>query len=125
MSGGIGRAVIGGVLAGDTGAIVGASTRPSKGIVNFLKIRIVLEDILEPYAEVNIIFTKTERCSLEYKNAFQSAQEIYSTIISIINSTKQNQRDESDQLRKYKKLLDDGIISQEEFEFKKKELLGL
>ncbi|WP_435583671.1 SHOCT domain-containing protein [Lactobacillus crispatus] len=30
-----------------------------------------------------------------------------------------------DQLRKYKKLADDGIITQDEFEAKKKQLLGL
>lgn len=32
---------------------------------------------------------------------------------------------EADELRKYKSLLDDGIINQEEFDKKKKELLGL
>lgn len=31
----------------------------------------------------------------------------------------------TDELRKYKELLDDGVISQEEFEVKKKQLLGL
>ena len=31
----------------------------------------------------------------------------------------------ADELRKYKKLLDDGVISQEEFDAKKKQLLGL
>ena len=33
--------------------------------------------------------------------------------------------DEADQLKKYKSLLDDGIITQEEFDAKKKQLLGL
>jgi predicted Zn-dependent peptidase len=31
----------------------------------------------------------------------------------------------SDEIRKFKSLLDDGIISQEEFDAKKKQLLGL
>lgn len=35
------------------------------------------------------------------------------------------QTDPTDQIRKYKSLLDDGIISQEEFDKKKKEILGL
>ena len=42
--------------------------------------------------------------------------------------TKEPQKDnksETDKIREYKKLLDDGIISQEEFDAKKKELLGL
>lgn len=33
--------------------------------------------------------------------------------------------DEADQIRKFKSLLDDGIITEEEFEAKKKQLLGL
>ncbi len=36
-----------------------------------------------------------------------------------------NNTDKSNEIRNYKKLLDDGIISQEEFEAKKKQLLGL
>lgn len=42
--------------------------------------------------------------------------------------TKEPQKEnksETDKIREYKKLLDDGIISQEEFDAKKKELLGL
>jgi len=34
-------------------------------------------------------------------------------------------KDDADELRKYKKLLDDGVITQEEFDAKKKQLLGL
>ncbi|HAH94421.1 MAG TPA: SHOCT domain-containing protein, partial [Dielma fastidiosa] len=33
--------------------------------------------------------------------------------------------DPTEQLRKYKSLLDDGIITQEEFDSKKKQILGL
>lgn len=40
----------------------------------------------------------------------------------LINETKENPADE---IEKYKKLLDNGAISQEEFDAKKKELLGL
>ena len=61
---------------------------------------------------------------------------IFSLIISLINlvsttSYKKTQRansnypqtDKFDEIRKYKELLDEGIISQEEFEDKKKKLL--
>lgn len=34
-------------------------------------------------------------------------------------------KDEAEELRKMKKLFDDGVISQEEFEAKKKKLLGV
>jgi predicted Zn-dependent peptidase len=33
--------------------------------------------------------------------------------------------DEADQIKKYKELLDSGVITQEEFDAKKKQLLGL
>lgn len=36
-----------------------------------------------------------------------------------------NQLSPADEIRKYKELLDDGLITQEEFEKKKKQLLGL
>ncbi|MCQ4637144.1 SHOCT domain-containing protein [Anaerovorax odorimutans] len=41
------------------------------------------------------------------------------------NTVKVIQTSSADEIRKYKELMDDGIISQEEFEAKKKELLGL
>lgn len=40
-------------------------------------------------------------------------------------STENNSLDAADQIRKFKQLADDGIITQEEFEAKKKQLLGL
>lgn len=40
-------------------------------------------------------------------------------------STENNSIDAADQIRKFKQLADDGIITQEEFEAKKKQLLGL
>ena len=44
-----------------------------------------------------------------------------------MNALKRENSSESsaDQIKKYKELLDDGIISQEEFDAKKKQLLGL
>jgi len=40
-------------------------------------------------------------------------------------NNKQNMRDVPDELKKFKELLDLGAITQEEFDAKKKELLGL
>lgn len=42
-----------------------------------------------------------------------------------INTATPNEKQSIEVLREYKKLLDDGIISREEFEIKKKQLLGL
>lgn len=56
------------------------------------------------------------------------AQNILSKLQLITNSSnnkKSVSEDKFDEIRKYKALLDDGIISQEDFENKKKELLKL
>ncbi|MBQ2966743.1 MAG: SHOCT domain-containing protein [Clostridia bacterium] len=70
-------------------------------------------------------------------NVLKNANEIYDVLNNLIieRQSKQNNEqlkvvatpatDEADQLRKYKGLLDSGVITQEEFDAKKKQLLGL
>lgn len=62
------------------------------------------------------------------------AEKIYNHIRKLIEENKKNTvpvvnqvqtLSNADELRKYKQLLDDGIITQEEFDAKKKQLLGL
>ena len=66
----------------------------------------------------------------------KNADEIYKVMNSLLIERQQERvnatvvtntpkSDEPDQLKKYKDLLDDGIITQEEFDAKKKQLLGL
>lgn len=66
----------------------------------------------------------------------KNAKEIYTVITNLLIERQQNAKnvtyatvtpksDEADQLKKYKELLDSGIITQEEFDAKKKQLLGL
>lgn len=63
----------------------------------------------------------------------KNANEIYTVINNLLlerqqmktNSKTEPVNDETDQLKKYKDLLDNGLITQEEFDFKKKQLLGL
>ena len=62
-------------------------------------------------------------------SAMLNYKEVYEFITDKINNTPAEENptsmDETEQLKKYKKLLDDGIITQEEFDTKKKQLLGL
>lgn len=131
QKGGVGRAVVGGILAGGVGAIVGATTRKTQGVVNSLKVKLVLNNILNPYFEINIITTQTSRNDEKYQTLYMLAQEIYSTILSIEHSTNSEKAEQTaptnniDELRKYKQLFDEGIISKEEFEGKKKQILNL
>ena len=68
--------------------------------------------------------------------AIKNAEEIYKVISNLLIERQQNKgnatiavtpqiSDEADQLKKYKDLLDSGVITQEEFDAKKKQLLGL
>ena len=61
------------------------------------------------------------------------AEKVYNYVNSKIKETRSNRNtgnnassvSNADEIRKYKKLLDDGIITHREFEAKKKQLLGL
>ena len=67
--------------------------------------------------------------------AIKNANEVYSIINNLLIERQQNKEkvvartevksDEAEQLKKYKDLLDSGVITQEEFDAKKKQLLNL
>lgn len=132
--GGLGRAVAGGLLFGGVGAIVGGVTggKKSKSICTSLKIKITLNDISKPVVYIDFIKASTKKDSIIYKSMYKSAQECLSVLQLIVNSQEASQEDNpqpivssADEILKFKNLLDQGIISQEEFEVKKKQLLGI
>lgn len=83
----------------------GLSVATSSGSIRFKYIK----DGKEVYEAItNIILDK--------QSADNTAPTVQTNVI---------QTDEADMISKYKKLLDDGTITQEEFDAKKKELLGL
>ena len=138
MKGGVGRAIIGGALAGGVGAIVGANTRAGKNMIYNLQIRIITSNINNSLYTINIInnLSGVNIDSYEYKNGISFANEVYATIVSIINQNnkqkdngilvKDNNMQESGfkKLEQLNDLKEKGIITQEEFETKKKELLN-
>jgi len=85
------------------------STVTSKSFINHLSIRIQLKDGTGSTG-YTFIDEQTTKTSEEYEDAIEHAKNEVST---------------TEQLRKYKSLLDDGVITQEEFDAKKKQLLGL
>lgn len=132
--GGLGRAVVGGVLFRGIGAVVGGVTgkKKSKPICNSLKIKITLNDMSKPVVYIDFIKASTKKDSIIYKTMYKSAQECLSVLQLIVNSQEEVQNDiaatsisSADEILKFKNLLDQGIITQEEFEAKKKQLLGL
>lgn len=137
--GGLGSAIVGGVLLGGVGAVVGGVTggKKSKTIINSLKIKITVNDFQNPTVYIDLINTKTKSDSFVYKTNYNAAQQILS-IFSLIQKQNDNQQvetsyDESkssvvsvaDEILKFKSLLDSGIITQEEFDAKKKQLMNL
>lgn len=128
--GGLGRAVAGGLLFGGVGAIVGGVTgsKKTKNVCNSLQIKVTLRNSYQQTVYIPFIQMSTKTSSFEYKTAYKNAQETLSALqlaCENISATPQSNTSNTDDIREYKKLLDEGIITQEEFNAKKKQLLGL
>lgn len=137
VSGGVGSAVVGGALFGRVGAVVGAATGKKKlaDFVNSMKIRLTVKDMNNPteYIDMNPVRIRMKRSSGQYRKNLEETQEILSCLELIIRenqkslSGSENSKpaDAADEILKYKKFLDAGAITQEEYEAKKKQLLNL
>ena len=137
VSGGVGSAIVGVALFGGVGAVVGAATGKKKqsDYVNSMKIKLTVSDISNPteYIDMNPIRMRMKRSSGQYRKALEETQEILSCLEliirdnqSVVNATPvKNNSDPADEILKYKRLLDAGAITPEEYEAKKKQLLGL
>lgn len=140
-SGGLGRSLVGAVTFGPAGAIVGSVTgkKKTKKTIESLLIRVTVNDIDNPIIILPIITKKTKTSSKEYNRAFNLSQKIVSTLNVIANNKEEViqkveeinddssivENDLYEEVKKLKELLDLDIISEEEFEIKKKEILGL
>lgn len=134
--GGLGRAVAGGLLFGGVGAVVGGVTgkKKTKNTCTSLRVKITLNDITMSTEYINLIASETKKNGILYKTCEAQAQEIVSILQVICESCKAPQGIEykveptlsaADEIMKFKQLLDAGVITQEEFEAQKKQLLGL
>lgn len=136
--GGLGRAAVGGVLFGGIGAMVGGVTGGKKAHqkCTSLMIKITVNNINAPTEYIKLITSPTDKKSIMYKSSFQNAQEIISLLQLICSESEDkkliettnvsvNEVSVADEIRKFKALLDDGIITEEEFNAKKNQLLGL
>lgn len=82
VTGGIGRAVVGGVLAGDVGAFVGAMTAPEK-IMSY-KIVIYKNNPANPMIEIPLIEGKTSTKNSDYIEAVRFAENVNAVIRAIV-----------------------------------------
>lgn len=133
-SGGVGRALVGGALFGPTGAIVGSTTRKFEQVCDNIQVNITIKDPNCPLVYVDILSNGVKKSSSSYRRAFEEAHELVSKLKIIVDENNEHylreisghtENDVTAEIRKYKELLDDGIITEEEFIMKKRQLLGL
>ncbi len=128
---GVGGALVGGALLGATGAVIGsAAGSKHKEKTTQLAVKIVTRNEFFPQIEVDLINFSVKTGSRAYKNAAADAQKILSLLTIIADSVQNTQGGGSplstaEEIKKYKILLDEGILSQREFDSKKAQLLGL
>lgn len=137
VSGGLGRSVVGGILFGPTGAIVGGVTGKKKGkdVCNLLQIKVTTSNQISPAVFSKLIAAETKKKGFVYRTAYQSAQKIISKLQSIVvemesisieaETNSVIPVDPVNEIRRYKELLDDGLLTQAEFDAKKRQLLGI
>lgn len=134
--GGVGRALVGEALFGGVGAIVGGITgRKNQSMCNLLQIKITLNNMTNPAVFIKFIGLPTKKDSLTYKSNFKVAQECLSILQLICKSIEDEKGisypkevstiSSADEILKFKQLLDSGIVTQEEFDVKKKQLLSI
>lgn len=134
LSGGVGSTIVGGALFGSTGAIVGANIgkKTTNEVITTLIMKITTRNKKMPTefiyfiseAKGNVKNNTTRYNYLELE--IEKVKSAFDIIISETSEAKEVRLQSSaDEIIKYKKLLDDGIITQEEFKTKKKQLLGL
>lgn len=133
--GGLGGAVVGGALFGGAGAIAGSVTgkKKTKMEINEFRIKIITRNEFYPEVYINFLVAGSIKSgSMVYKGYKGAAQRIiteFTVITDSLNSVENTKSNvvlsEADEIIKYKKMYDDGIITEEEFESKKKQLLGL
>lgn len=139
VKGGLGAAVTGGIIFGGVGAIVGSNIgkKKSKTIISSMKLRISLNNKYVNHLQIELIpfgsNVKTESISYNmYKQQALNAISFLDNLCSkndmeksSINSSHISSTSGADEILKYKDLLDSGIITQQEFDAKKKQILGL
>ena len=138
IKGGMGKSLAGGILFGGVGAIVGSNgKKTSKPTIEKMQLIIRIKSMSNSTITIKLISSSTKKSSIIYTSAFSQAQEAISTLAIIIGENNSNNENETqpqqviqqssaaDEIAKFKGLLDSNIITQQEFDAKKKQLLGL
>lgn len=124
--------IVGGALFGATGAVVGTiAAKNSKEKVSELGVSLYTNDLNNPQIFVKFAGAGLNKNTDQYRKLIQIAREFNAAVSLIVrrnepasSTVPTSSLSNADEIRKYKQLFDDGIITQEEFETQKKKLLG-
>lgn len=96
VTGGVGRALAGALIAGGVGAVVGATTAKKK--IQLYKIIIYRSNLKHPSYEIILIGKQTETSSPDYKQAVAFASKVNASIKALISVSKQEAYNEKQRL---------------------------
>lgn len=132
--GGLGAAIVGHAMFGMGGAVVGSiiGKKKTKPICNSLQIRISVKDYYTKNIFVKYIETPTKNTSTIYKQMLNQSRKAISELQVAVSSV-ESASDEAkggdlnslaDEIAKLRNLVEQGILTQEEYESAKKKLLS-
>ena len=140
---GIGRAVVGTLVAGGVGAIIGALTGKNRNLLNSVKVKVIVEDDVNPLIEFVIFndFKKgLRKGNPKFEKVLRDADNLYSSFkvamskehdsrsVETENISKQisndlNSKTTREKLLELQDLFNESLITQEEYVEMKKKLL--
>ena len=130
---GLGRAVAGGLLFGKTGAVVGAVTGKKSTSMQYctdMRINLTVKNRDNPLIVIRLINKMVSKDSNYYRQVVEDSEKLIAILKSITHDRKDAENaapvfSAADEILKFKNLLDMGVLTQEEFDKKKAELLEL
>lgn len=111
--------IVGTVLAPGVGTVIGAAVGARKKDTSIAELDFIKTDT----RQVVTLIIKCDDKKMKELSVFPVSS--YREEVVIENITTEDSIDSADEIRKFKALLDDGIINEEEFNAKKRDLLNL
>ena len=127
---GVLRAVVGSAIFGGVGAIVGATTATKSHTINSLNVIVYTSRISDPVITIPLIISPVSDSSALYSRNKADAIKLVGMLnaIAVQNEPAKAENvsaiSNADELAKYKKLLDEGAISEEEYKEVKSKILN-
>ena len=127
---GVLRAVVGSAVFGGVGAIVGATTATKSHTINSLNVIVYTSRISDPVITIPLIISPVSDSSALYSRNKADAIKLMGMLnaIAVQNEPAKAENvsaiSNADELAKYKRLLDEGAISEEEYKEVKSKILN-